>query len=140
MHYEVLKPGQTVDADLYSKQLMRVNESLKKLGLKPERVRFLHDNAKPHTAKITYKKIEELGWKVLPHASYSPDLAPSDYFLFRSLKHFLEGEKFDDHAQVIKAVNDYFASKTPKFFEDGIRDLRRRWEEVIDTNGEYLSN
>ena len=99
-----------------------------------------YDNAKPHTAKITYKKIEELGWKVLPHALYSPDLALSDYFLFRSLKHFLEGEKFDDHARVIKAVNDYFASKTLKFFEDEIRDWRRRWKEVIDTNGEYLSN
>ena len=76
----------------------------------------------------------------MPHAPYSPDLAASVDFLFRLLKHFLEGKKFDNHAQVIKAVNDYFASKAPKFFEDGIRDLRRKWKEVIDTNGKYLSN
>lgn len=138
VHYELLKSGETVTSDLYVKQLIRVNEALKTLGLQPSRVRYLHDNAKPHTAKITHEKIEELGWKLLPHASYSPDLAPSDYFLFRSLKHYLEGIHFDDHGQVVKTLDNYFASKPPQFYSDGIRDLRRRWGHVIDNNGEYI--
>jgi histone-lysine N-methyltransferase SETMAR len=37
------------------------------------------DNAKPHTAKKTKDKFEELdGVEVLPHPAYSPDCAPSD--------------------------------------------------------------
>ena len=84
------------------------------------------------------KKIEALSWKLLPHAPYSPDLAPSDYFLFRSFKHYLEGIHFDDHEQVVKALDDYFASKPPQFYSDGIQGLRRRWGHVIDNNGEYI--
>ena len=45
-----------------------------------------HDNARPHTALLTLKKIENVGWEVLPHPPYSPELAPSDYLLFGTVK------------------------------------------------------
>jgi len=40
---------------------------------------FYHDNAKPHTSNITQKKLFELGWELLSHPAYSPDIALSDY-------------------------------------------------------------
>ena len=46
---------------------------------------FHQDNARPHTPLATRKKLLELGWEVIPHPPYSPDLAPSDYHLFCSL-------------------------------------------------------
>jgi len=33
---------------------------------------------------------------VLEHPAYSPDLAPSDFFLFPKLKEILKGRQFDD--------------------------------------------
>jgi hypothetical protein len=33
---------------------------------------------------------------VLEHPPYSPDLAPSDFFLFLKIKEILEGKHFDD--------------------------------------------
>lgn len=39
---------------------------------------YLCDNARPH---LTDDKFKELGLKRLPHPPYSPDLAPSDFFL-----------------------------------------------------------
>jgi histone-lysine N-methyltransferase SETMAR len=36
-----------------------------------------------------------LGWKILNHHLYNPNLAPSDFHLFGSLKEHLEGQKFD---------------------------------------------
>ncbi len=50
---------------------------------------LLHDNAAPHTAKVTKETLESLGFRVLPHSPYSPDLAPSDFHLFRPLTRFM---------------------------------------------------
>ena len=50
---------------------------------------FHQDNVRPHTSFVTHKKLLELGWKVMPHPPYSPDLVPSDCHLFRSLQNHL---------------------------------------------------
>ena len=67
VHFEVLKPGQTVNADFYCEQLDRVNQSLIEKCpaiVNRKRVILQHDNAKPHGAKRTLAKINELGWEV----------------------------------------------------------------------------
>jgi histone-lysine N-methyltransferase SETMAR len=73
---------------------------------------FLQNNAKPHTALLTRAKLDELGWEVvLSHTPYSPDLAPSDYHLFRSMEHFLREREFEDIDQVEAAYQEFFNSK-----------------------------
>ncbi|QQP57716.1 Putative DD34D transposase, partial [Caligus rogercresseyi] len=46
---------------------------------------FHQDNARPHTLSITRQKLRKLGWVVLSHPPYSPDIVPSDYQLFLSI-------------------------------------------------------
>jgi len=53
------------------------------------KVILFHDNAPSHTAKLIKETIEAFGWEILSHAAYSPDLAPSDYYLFASMGHAL---------------------------------------------------
>ena len=110
VYYEILEPGQTVDSVLYCQQLTRLQEAIQKK--RPELVNrkgvvFHHDNARPHTSLMTRQKLTELGWEVLTHPPYSPDLEPSDYHLFRSLQNFLGGKKMankradENHVEVV---------------------------------------
>jgi histone-lysine N-methyltransferase SETMAR len=141
IHFEVLEYGQTVTADVYCGQLERLRDAL--LAKRPALINrkgviLQHDNAKPHTAKLTQQKLRGLGWEVMPHPAYSPDVAPSDFHLFRSLQHFLSGNSFEDIDAIRSALTAFFASKPASFYKQGIEDLVRRWGVVVDNEGEYI--
>ena len=138
IYYEILRPNTTIDSKLYCEQLQNLKVALQANRPERRKVRLLHDNAKPHTSKITRQKLAEFGWEVLPHPPYSPDLASSDYHLFRSLRNYLVKKQFDDQAQLKSDLQNFFSSLSRKFFEDGILDLPNRWECVIDNNGIYV--
>ena len=69
---------------------------------------FLQDNARPHTAALTMETLRKLKWDVLPHLPYSPDLAPSDFYLFGPLKEFLGGKKFQSTNEITQACKKIF--------------------------------
>jgi histone-lysine N-methyltransferase SETMAR len=50
------------------------------------------DNARPHTATQTRDFSEAYGMDQAPHPPYSPDLAPSGFYLFGYLKERLQGQ------------------------------------------------
>ncbi|KAG5309958.1 SETMR methyltransferase, partial [Acromyrmex insinuator] len=73
------------EIDPFLKQIITGDEKWEK---RPELINrkgvvFHHDNARPHISLMTRQKLRELGWEVLMHPPYSPDLALSDYHLFR---------------------------------------------------------
>ena len=55
-----------------------------------------HDNAPVHMALSVREFLATKQITVLEHPAYSPDLAPSDFFLFPKLKEILKGRQFDD--------------------------------------------
>ena len=98
----------------------------------------LDDNAKPHRSNVTNAKVRELGWDRLDHPPYSPDLAPSDFHLFRSLQHFLKGKRFDSIEEMQESLEEFFDSKDADFYRRGIEKLPEKWQEVIEVDGEYF--
>lgn len=48
--------------------------------------------------------IRKFGWTTLSHPSYSPDLAPSNYYLFGNLQDSLHGTKFEDDDSLVAAT------------------------------------
>ena len=138
VYFELLDEGQVVNSEVYCRQLEAVNQQLIENGFNPASIRFIHDNARPHVSRVTQAKLKDLNWHVLPHAPYSPDLAPSDYHLFSSLEHSLRDTEFDDLEQLENWIHQFFESKHPDFYERGLKDLVRRWRSVVKSESEYI--
>ena len=78
---------------------------------------FPQDNARPHVSLMTRQKLLQLGWEVLIHLPYSPDIAPLDFHLFRSLQNSLNGKNFNSLEDCKRHLEQFFAQKDKKFWE-----------------------
>ncbi|XP_071109085.1 protein GVQW3-like [Haliotis cracherodii] len=78
------------------------------------------------------------GFKVLPHPPYSPDLAPSDFFLFPNLKKKLCGRHFWSDDELTTAVEGWLHEQPHGFYHNGLLALTHRWTKCIDLNGVYV--
>jgi len=129
VYFEILPRNQTINSDVHIEQLTKLNNAIQKK--RPELINrkgvvFHHNNARPHISLATHLKLRELGWEILMHPSYSPDLAPSDYHLFRALQNFLNSKNFNNDDDVKSHLVQFFADKNQKFYECGIMMLPER--------------
>ena len=97
-----------------------------------------HDNAPAHTSAVAMATIRESKFELLSHPPYSPDLAPSDYHVFRSLKDSLRGQRFGCDEEVVHVINDWFKVHDEKFFVAGVNSLVHRWEKCVALEGDHI--
>jgi histone-lysine N-methyltransferase SETMAR len=64
------------------------------------------DNARPHTATVTLKFMQQNAMRKALHPPYSPNLAPSDFYLFDYIKQLLLGCEFMDRDSLLQVVRD----------------------------------
>ena len=83
---------------------MRLSRALKdkhpQYDERHDKVILQHDNSRPHLATVVKTYLETLKWQVLPHPPYSPDVASSNYHLFRSMAHGLADQHFRSYEEV----------------------------------------
>ena len=118
----ILKIEKNINSDYYIALLERLKDEIaeKRPHLKKKKVLFNQDNALCHKSMKTRAKLHELDFKLLPHPPYSPDLAPSDFFLFSDLKRMLAGKKFSANREVIAETEGYFEAKDKSYYKNGI--------------------
>jgi len=136
---DFLGPGQTINSDCYITTLPKLKTRIS--GVRPEKkTTFLlqYDNTRPHTSLKTVEHIVKLAWAVVPHPPYSPDLAPSDFHLFRLMKDGLHGEHFPSYDAVVRAVKQWATSAGAGFYEHGMQALVHRWRKCIANGGDYV--
>ena len=142
IYYELLKPGETVNTNLYQQQMVDLNRALQQkrpnYRRRQHKVIFLHDNTKSHTAKRVKETIETFSWERLALDAYSSDLAPSDYHLFASLGHALAEQRFTSYENVREWLDKWFDLKDEQFYWHGIHHLPARWEKCVNSNGDYF--
>jgi hypothetical protein len=63
------------------------------------------DNAGPHVAKCVTEYMDHNPLKRAPHSPDSPDLAPSEFYLFGYVKHQLQGHECMEGAELALAIS-----------------------------------
>ncbi|KOX70270.1 Histone-lysine N-methyltransferase SETMAR [Melipona quadrifasciata] len=87
---------------------------------------FRQDNAPCHKSMKTMVKLNKLRFELLLHPPHSPDLAPSDYWLFADIERMLQGRKFGSSEEAIAETEAHFESKDKSFYKKGMEKLEER--------------
>ena len=90
---------------------LRAKLAEKRPGKLHHGILFHHDNAPAHSSRIIRDVLREFRWELLPHPPYSPDLAPSDFFLFPKLKEHLKGVYFNDTTVMSQSKQQKYGSQ-----------------------------
>jgi len=89
VHHKFVPRGKMVNRQLYQEVLARLRDPVhrKRPELWKNQTWMLHhDNAPAHASLLIRSYLAKHHTSVVPHPPYSPDLAPSDIFLFPKLK------------------------------------------------------
>ena len=140
LYYELLPENQTINSNKYCSQLDQLKAALDEKHpelVNRKRIIFHQDNARLYVSLMTRQKLLQLGWEVLIHPPYSPDIEPLDFHLFRSLQNSLSGKNFNPLEDCKRYLEQFFAQKDKKFWEDGIMKLPEKWHKVVEQKCEY---
>ena len=75
---------------------------------------------------------------VLEHPTYSPDLAPSDFFLFPKIKEISKGRHFDDIDDITSNTTAALKAIPQNQFQNCSEGWTRFWHRYIASQGEYF--
>jgi histone-lysine N-methyltransferase SETMAR len=100
------------------------------------KVLLLHDNARPHTREA----IATMGWTVLSHPPYSPELAHPEFHLFGPLKDALRGRRFAEDDELKRSVREELRRFSKEFFATGIQHLKQRCNSVLIMKKTFWKN
>lgn len=101
-----------------------IHPNRKRPGMTNRRGLVFHcDDGRVRISMVTRQKLLQLLWDEQQYPPYSPDQAPSDYYLLRSLQNVLDGNKFtcNNDGKMI-----WISFLSAKIYECGIMKLPER--------------
>ena len=69
---------------------------------------------------------------------YSPDIAPSDFYLFGYIKKCLKGTRFESPQQLYSAITEILRGISPETLTSVFLKWADKRHEVTEANGNYL--
>ena len=91
-----MSKGATINLDAYINTLKKLKAKIQRHRptLEMSKILLQYDNVRPHTSLKTREVIDSFGWTTISQLPYSPDLAPSDFYLFGPPKESFDGAIF----------------------------------------------
>ncbi|XKL66254.1 hypothetical protein PGB90_009674 [Kerria lacca] len=140
VYSEFAPKGSTVNSKSYFRTLKNFQKAIKKRrrGKFTEGIILLHDNATPHSARVTGDLLEKFKWEIWRQPPYSPDLLPCDFHLFDLLKNALGGEHFSSDEECKEFVTEWLKKIGGNFYKQGIENLVSRYQKCLNILGDYI--
>ena len=107
--------------------------------MKKKKVLFHQDNAPCHKSIATMAKLHELHFRLLLYPPYSPDLAPSNYWLWWQTSKERSRER--DLAPIKKwywKLRRILRTRTDHSTKEYIELLEKHWNQCITLEGDYI--
>jgi hypothetical protein len=82
--------------------------------------------------------MEEHGLRTALHPPYSPDRAPSDFFLFGYVKRALQRSEFQTVEELLARVIGILTEIPTETLISTFHEWIRRLQTCLDTDGEYV--
>jgi hypothetical protein len=139
VHMEFIPHGATVNKDRYNEILLRLCNSIRRKCPESEgrkNLLLLQDNATAHSSVLVQEELARQHVTVLPHAPYSPNLAPCKFFLFHRFKAKLHGHRFQS-SKVINATRNALRKFPANMFLQCFWQLYQRWQTCIVANNYF---
>ena len=95
---------------------------------------FHQDNAPVHNSILVTDSLTKMGIKTVPHPPYSPNLAPSDFWLFPKLR----GCRYETIEEMKEAVTNVIDTLTPEDFDGAFQKLLERYNKGIAARRGYF--
>ena len=115
-----LEEGCTIHS-AYHKELRRLRLEIVKKRTRD--VLLLQDNAPAHTSQFAMATTTKCSFEFRLHPLYSPELAPSDFYLLQNLKTNCRYWNFGSNEGIIDAVDENFRDQDEGFYFEGISKL-----------------
>ena len=141
IHYSFLNLWETITPAKYAQH---IDERLGKLQclqlalVNKKGPVLLHQNAQLHITQPVLQKYYGLGYEVLPHLPYSPDLWPTDYHFFQDLYNFLQRRRFHKQQEAEYVFQELVKSQSMDFYATGINKLIPHWQKMCWLNDSYF--
>lgn len=104
------------------------------------RLIWLHlDNSKIHNSEASMKKTIEFKFKRAPQPAYSPDISPTDFFMWGYIKDKLKGKIFKDIDALYEAIAEIANGISMELKKEVFNNWIERCKYVISHGGKYYN-
>jgi transposase len=140
VHRKFVPTGTNVTAAFYVEVLTRFRENIRRKRLQKWKNDWAlhHDNAPSHTAMAVQQFLGKNNVPIVPHPPYSPDLAPSDFWLFVTLKIGLRGRRFAAVEDIKENAEARLRAIKKKIFHQCYNNWIDRWHKCVCADGKYI--
>jgi transposase len=138
---DYLPPGTSFDSTYFIDNILYDFNTLPiiSVAVRQKKLFVIHmDNSSIHKSKSVIAKTSSIPVQLAPHPQYSPDLTPSNFFLFGHLKSQMIGREFNSPEDLIRWIRAAFLRISRDTSERVFDEWIDRVERCISHEGSYF--